>query len=128
MRIVQLTACLVAAVGALAVGTASGAQRRPDSGIHARVLYGPTCPVERPGHSCVRPYEASFTIRRQRTDTVVARVRSAADGGFTARLPAGVYVVQPHNGKPFPRAQSQTVTVRRHHFTDVVIRFDSGIR
>jgi hypothetical protein len=43
-------------------------------------------------------------------------------------LPAGLYVVQPHNGLPFPRARSQTVTVRRHHFTDIVVRFDSGIR
>jgi hypothetical protein len=120
--------CAVGALAALAIGTASGAQRRPDSGIRARVLYGPTCPVERPGQSCERPYQASFTIRRAATHTVVAEARSAPDGRLTVRLRAGLYVLQPHNGKPYPRAPTQTVSVRRHQFADVVIRFDSGIR
>lgn len=128
MRILQLTAATVAILAAISIGTAGGAQRRPDSGIHGRVLYGPTCPVERPGHTCVRPYQASFTIRRMPAGTVASQVRSGAAGTFTARLRPGLYVVAPHNGSPFPRAQSQTVSVRRHHFTEVVIRFDSGIR
>lgn len=91
-------------------------------------MYGPTCPVERPGHVCERPYQASFTIRRKSTNKVAARVHCRADGTFTVRLRAGRYLLVPQNGKPFPRAQSQTVTVRRHHFTTVVVRFDSGIR
>ena len=33
----------------LAVGTASGAPRHLDSGIRGRVVYGRTCPVQRPG-------------------------------------------------------------------------------
>jgi hypothetical protein len=117
-----------AAIAALGVGAAAGAQQRPDSGIRGVVLYGPTCPVQRPGHTCVRTFRASITIRREPAGTVVARPRSAADGRFTARLAAGRYLLQPHNGKPYPRAQSQLISVRRHHFTAVTIRFDSGIR
>jgi hypothetical protein len=128
LQIVSLTALAAALWAALAIGTASGAPRRLDSGIRGRAVYGPTCPVERPGRICERAYQASFTIRRKSTDKVVARVHSKADGHFTVRLRAGVYLLQPQNGKPFPRAQPQTVTVRRHHFTTVTVRFDSGIR
>jgi hypothetical protein len=116
-----------AAIAALGVGAAAGAQR-PDSGIRGLVLYGPTCPVQRPGQTCVRAFSASITIRREPAGTVVARPRSAADGRFTARLSAGRYLLQPHNGKPYPRAQPQMILVRRHHFAAVTIRFDSGIR
>lgn len=123
----QLTACITVLLAALATATA-GAQKRPDSGIRGRVVYGPTCPVQRLGHTCERPYQASITIRRKSTDKVVARVRSSADGGFTVRLRGGVYVLHPQNGKPYPRAETQTVTVRRHRFTTIVVSFDSGIR
>jgi hypothetical protein len=92
------------------------------------VLYGPTCPVQRPGQTCVRPFQASITIRREPAGTVAALVRSGADGRFAARLRVGRYLLQPHNGKPFPRAQPQVISVSRHHFTSVTIRFDSGIR
>jgi hypothetical protein len=127
VRLTYVTGC-TAAIAALAIGAAAGAQPPPDSGIRGLVLYGPTCPVERPGHTCVRGFTASITIRREPTGTVAARVRSTAGGRFTARLSPGRYLLQPRNGKPYPRAQSQTISVRRHHFTAVTIRFDSGIR
>ena len=128
MRVAALTGCTLAALGGLALGTAGASLSRPDSGIHGLVLYGPTCPVQRPGQTCVRPYRAWITIKREPSQTVATRVRSAANGRFTARLAAGRYLLAPRNGKPFPRAASQTVTVSRHHFSAVTIRFDSGIR
>lgn len=127
MRLLRLTACTLAALAALAIGIAGGASR-PDSGIRGLVLYGPTCPVQRPGQRCVRPFQASITIKREPAGTVVAHVRSGADGRFTARLKAGSYLLAPRNGKPYPRAQPKTVSVRRHRFATVMIRFDSGIR
>lgn len=127
MKVTQLTGCAVA-IAALAVGTAAGARQPPDSGIHGMVLYGPTCPVQRPGHTCVRAFRASITIRREPAGTVVAHARSAADGRFTTRLSAGRYLLQPHNGKPYPRAQARMISVRRHQFIAVTIRYDSGIR
>lgn len=126
----KLVGCggLVGALVALAVGSASGASGPTDSGIRGRVLLGPTCPVQRPGHSCTRPYQAWLTIRREPSATVTMRLRSAPDGRFTAQLAAGRYLLQPRNGRPFPRAGSQTVTVSRHRFTEVTVQFDSGIR
>ena len=127
MRILRLTACSIIAASAVAIGAARGATR-PDSGIRGTVLYGPTCPVQRPGQTCERPYQASITIRREPSDLVAARVRSDSHGRFTVRLRAGTYLLQPRNRMPFPRARTQTVSVRRHAFTSVTIRFDSGIR
>ncbi len=125
---IQLTGCTAAALAGLTLGAAIGAPQRPDSGIRGTVLYGPTCPVQRPGHSCVRPYQASITVRREPAGSVVAHVRSATDGRFRVRLRAGLYLLRPRNGRPFPHAPSQTVSVSRDHFTAVTIQFDSGIR
>jgi hypothetical protein len=76
----------------------------------------------------VKPYAAFITIRREPKGTVAARVHADADGRFTARLRAGHYLLVPRNGKPFPRAQSQAVTVHHHRFTTITIHFESGIR
>lgn len=119
--------CTAIAVGVLALASASGAQR-VDSGVRGLVLYGPTCPVQRPGQSCVRPYESSITIKRVPVGAVVAHVRSGANGRFNVRLRAGRYLLTPGNGNPFPRARSRTVSVYPHRFTAVTILFNSGIR
>lgn len=127
MRTAGLTGCALGATAMLLAGTAGGAPR-PDSGIRGMVWYGPTCPVARPSQTCERPYTALITIKRQPAGSLAARVRSGSDGRFTVRLNPGSYLLQPRNGKPYPRAQSQTVAVHRHRFTSVTIRFDSGIR
>lgn len=128
MRLNLIGAAVAVFLGAAAVGASSDAATRPDSGIRGMVLYGPTCPVVRPGATCVRPYAGWVTIRREPKGTVAARVHAGSDGRFTARLRAGHYRLVPRNGQPFPRAQAQNVVVRRHHFTTVTIHFDSGIR
>jgi hypothetical protein len=128
VRLAALTACTLAAIAGLSLGTAGASAPRPDSGVRGLVLYGPTCPVQRPGQTCVRPFRAWITIKREPAGTLAARVRSAANGRFTARLVPGRYRLAPQNGKPFPRARSRTVTVSSHRFSAVTIRFDSGIR
>jgi hypothetical protein len=128
VRLKLFAAFAVTVLGAAAIGAASDAQTRPDSGIRGLALYGPTCPVVRPGQTCVKPYAAWLTIRREPKGTIVARVHAGSDGRFTVRVRAGHYLVVPHNGKPFPRAQSQAVSVHRHHFTAVTVHFESGIR
>jgi hypothetical protein len=128
VRVAALIGCTLAAVAGVALGTAGASPSRPDSGVRGLVLYGPTCPVQRTGESCVRPYRAWITIKREPSGTDAARVRSAADGRFSARLNAGRYLLEPRNGTPYPRAQARAITVSRHRFTTVTIRFDSGIR
>jgi hypothetical protein len=119
---------LIVVLPLVTIDATSAAQSRPDSGIRGLVLYGPTCPVQRPGHTCVKPYAAWITIRREPKGTVATRVHAGSDGRFTTHLRPGHYLLVPRNGKPFPRAQSQTVSVHRHRFTTVTIRYDTGIR
>jgi hypothetical protein len=128
---------VVLAIAALAAFSSAGAAQalrsadtaqQPNSGIAGTVLYGPTCPVERPGQTCVRPYRATIVIRRKATHKLVARVRSSAQGRFRISLAPGSYLLLPQNGRPYPRSSPQLVTVRSHHYTHVVISYDSGIR
>lgn len=127
----------IGAVSALAIAltacggppaTADPSRSHVDSGIRGRVLLGPTCPVQRPGQTCVRPYQATITVRVAATRRLVARVHSRADGRFSVRLAPGNYLLVPQTGRPFPRASPQTTTVVAHRFTSVVISYDTGIR
>lgn len=119
----------VGVLGAEACPAAARSAARPaDSGVRGTVTYGPTCPVERVGQSCTRPYEATIRIRRAAGGPLVATARSDRQGRFRARLAPGRYRLEPVNGRPYPRAAPQTVTVSVHRFTSVSIRFDSGIR
>ena len=92
------------------------------------MLFGPTCPVQRIGQTCVRPYQATITIRSEATGRVVARARSSANGRFRIPLAPGSYLLVPQAGRPYPRSSPQTTTVHRHRYTSVVIAYDSGIR
>lgn len=111
------------------VGTPAGYS----SGIEGRIMLGPMCPEAR-GAICVdRPYGATVIVRRgdgaQGVSREFTRFRSNGDGHFRVALPPGVYQLVPVSGnRPYPRAGSQTVVVRRNQFTRVVIRYDTGIR
>ena len=119
---------MLTALSAAVVASVSLAAGGAGSGIRGRVLYGPTCPVERIGQSCTRPYQAWISVRLKRTGLLVARVRSSLEGYFSVRLRAGEYVLVPGTGRPFPRSERQAVTVRPGRYTSVTVQFDSGIR
>ena len=108
--------------------TVAAAATTLDSGLRGQVLYGPTCPVQRPGVTCERPYQATLVVSRGAARGTVARFSTAADGHFTVRLRAGRYLVKVTSYTTFPRSWSQTVSVTAHHFTRLTIRIDSGIR
>ena len=91
-------------------------------------MIGPTCPVERPGRVCERPYQTSITIRREPKGTVGARVQSSATGQFRIALAPGTYLLTPRNAHPYPRSSPRLATVHSHRYTSVVIHYDSGIR
>jgi hypothetical protein len=119
---------VLSTVAIVATQATASAATPLDSGVRGKVLYGPTCPVERPDDRCIRPYEATLRILRQATHRLVATVRSAEDGRFRVRLAPGRYVIVPVSGRPYPQASRRPVRVRRHEFTRVTIRFDGGIR
>lgn len=124
----RLAIVLAVAVSAAAAASVTPAATRSSSGVSGRVLYGPTCPVQRVGQSCTRPYQAWITIRHEPDDRVVAHLRSAADGSFRVRLPPGRYLLVPQSGRPFPRGAPLSFSVQRGRYTSVTVRFDSGIR
>jgi hypothetical protein len=123
---VPRAALLVAALAIITTGPAWGGPL--DSGVRGRVLYGPTCPVQRVGQSCTRPYQAMIVIRSEPTNRLLARTRSSTTGNFSVHLPAGRYLLVPSEGRPYPRSRPQTVVVHRHRFAYVTITYDSGIR
>jgi hypothetical protein len=119
---------LLPIVLAAALLAPAAAGSRPDSGVRGKVVYGPTCPVERPGESCTRPYRATLRVRKRPSQRLVGTVHSGNDGRFGLRLSPGRYLIVPVSGHPFPRASSVPVRVRAHRFTRVTIAYDSGIR
>jgi hypothetical protein len=120
-----------AIAAALAVAVAVWAAQAPASlrsGVRGRVLFGPTCPVERVGQSCTRPYQAWLAIRREPRRSLVTRVLSSTDGYFSVGLAPGRYLLVPQAGHPFPIGLPQTFTVAAGRYTRVTVHLDSGIR
>ena len=114
----------------LAVACGSSTLLGPDAsqGIDGLVLLGPLCPVQTPTDPCPdRPYEASIEIESTGGSRVTV-VRSDADGRFHVGLRPGTYHLAPESGDPFPIAAEQDVVVKTGSYSDVVIRFDTGIR
>ena len=100
------------------------------SGIYGLVTIGPMCPVIQKGVPCPdQPFSAKIAIENR-----VARrgviVFSNGRGEFEISLPAGSYVIVPHSPNPGapPFASEQPVIVTDGAFTEVLIRYDSGIR
>jgi hypothetical protein len=101
----------------------------PDSGVRGRVLLGPTCENPRPPASpCLEPYVARLVIVDARGEPA-AEVTSGADGRFEVTLPTGGYTIVPvPGGEPYPNADPIPVAVGEGVYTEVEIRYDSGIR
>jgi hypothetical protein len=125
---------IVAIVGVallvVATGCASSDLLGPDAlqGIDGMVLLGPQCPVQRQDDPCPDlPYQAWIQVRR-RGGGFVTRVRSGDDGRFRLGLRPGTYLLDPESGSPFPSATDEEAVVESGVYTDVVIRFDTGIR
>ena len=97
------------------------------SGIAGDVILQPVSPVERPGSSNSRPYQASIGVV-DNAGRIVAEVRSDANGRFDIVLEPGTYVVRPESAAIYPHAPAQTVTVAEGRVTRVHIVYDSGIR
>ena len=103
-----------------------------DGGIEGKVVMGPMCPVERKDQPCPdKPLEASIEIQGQDDQDNKRRIRSGKDGRFRIDLAPGKYKLTPmapNPGAP-PRAPApQSVTVESGKYTQVTIKYDSGIR
>ena len=100
---------------------------KPASGIVGRVMIGPTCPVERPGQSCVRPYATNIKVLGAARHHLVMTFESTSDGRFRVALSPGRYILRAAR-VGLPRLSPRAVTVRRGTFTRVTLVFDTGLR
>ncbi len=97
------------------------------------VTRGPVCPVERnpPDPSCApRPVQGAVLVIADAAGRTVAQATSAADGRWTARLPAGSYVVAPQPvqgllGRPQPLSFQVTADGASRSLD---VEYDTGIR
>jgi hypothetical protein len=122
-------AVVAAAATAVSIGPAS-AQARVDSGIRGKVVYGPTCPVERPGEKCFAGYETTIRITILPERIYAKTIHTGDEGYFRTKLPPGRYRLKPRGGKNgFPSCPYRDVTVRSGEFTRAGrIDCDTGIR
>jgi len=112
---------------ATAVMTTAGAC---NSGIQGTVTLGPTCPVERPGMTCYKPYAGTIDIFNE-SDRLVKTVHSSTDGKLRISLKPGTYTLKPQPrdpARPYPIGKPVTVTVKPGSYTTVNIEYDTGIR
>ena len=121
-------ALVLLALAACAKAGAGGSAT--DSGIAGKVLLGPRCPVVSLESSCPdEPFQADIQVVNGAGD-VVATAHSDKEGRFAVRLAPGSYTLKPvpPTPNPFPFGKDVSVTVRPHHFTKVIVPFDTGIR
>ncbi len=97
------------------------------SGIEGEVILRPLNPVERPGMSNFRPYQATLSVLDEHR-SIVTRFHSGADGRFQVSLAPGVYVLRPESDQAYPWSREQTVTVPENGYISVRITYDTGIR
>ena len=104
------------------------------SSVHGKAVAGPTCPVEPasplPGECAPRVVAGAVLVFTNAGGHEVSRVTTAADGTFTADLPAGSYTLTPQVVTGLMGvAPTISVTVPASGATaELVIQYDTGIR
>ena len=122
---ILLMTCVVDSVVVMAL-------KESDSGIEGKVLMGPMCPVESKDRPCPdKPLEASIEIQDQNDQDNKQRIRSGRDGRFRVELAPGKYKLiplAPNPGAPPHAPGPLSATVMSGRYTQVTIKYDSGIR
>ena len=102
------------------------------SGIRGVARVGPISPVVRPGQPDSRPLPgAVITVQPPRGGRELVRVRADGSGRFQLKLNPGSYLLvplPPDPGAQLPMGKPQPVVVRPGRFTEVTVRYDSGLR
>ncbi len=98
------------------------------SGIQGQVLIGPTCPVLQQGQACPdQPYQTTLTVNSS-SGVRIAQVPTDAQGHFKIPLVPGNYILHPESPNGVATAGDQTFTVETGYYTQLTVRYDSGIR
>jgi hypothetical protein len=133
MRPSLIAAVLVTATGCGTSAATSGGSEHAShlSGIRGVVTVGPVCPVQAAERPCRdHPLPAAATVTRSGSDRVVKSVTTGGSGRFSFTIQPGRYLVTFRAKGELPGAgvQQQVVTVQRGRFSELAVRFDSGIR
>jgi hypothetical protein len=112
----------------ISLATCSTQPARTNSGIEGQVFIGPMCPVVQAGGECPdQPYQAALTVLSPMGGEIV-QVQADINGRFTIPLEAGTYILHPESPNGLPFASDQTIVVEAGKFTQVTVKYDSGIR
>ena len=114
--------------------TAFRLERPATTGVAGRILLSSNCPVGGPT-ACPPPKPVQGTVRIETASskggsagTVVARVRSDANGNYSASLKAGRYQLIVEKGGGYPFAKPRAANIETGVVTQADLYLDSGIR
>ncbi len=98
------------------------------SGIEGQVLLGPMCPVLQQGQQCPdQPYQTTLTVISL-NGLQIAQFQSDERGRFQVSLVPGEYILHPESPNGLPFAGDQSFVVETGRYTQITVRYDSGIR
>ena len=99
-----------------------------DSGLEGQVFIGPVCPLVGPGQECPdQPYQALLTVNSAEGGRIT-QIQTDQQGRFRLTLRPGQYILHPESPNAMPFAGDQAVTVETSRFTQLFVKYDSGIR
>lgn len=132
-RIVTLRDRLLELTPIIQVGPGDAIETEADTGLRITVKLGPTCPVIQvndPGSCADKPYQHEIEILSS-ARTLIKRVTSDTEGKATVLITPGTYILTAEKNTSavsYPLPPEETVTVKAHEMTDVILTFDTGIR
>lgn len=131
-RVALVLAAAAAATGPV-TACSGGADGDPAgrSGVRGTVVVDAGCPPTVEERACpTGPLAARLEFVAVDGRAPVAEVDTAPDGTFSVVLPPGDYEVRAEDagGAPGASADPVTVEVRAGRFTELTVRFDSGVR
>jgi hypothetical protein len=98
------------------------------SGLEGQVLLGPMCPVVQVGQECPdQSYQATLTVKSL-DGLQITQFETDAQGRFQVSLVPGQYILHPESPDGLPFAGDQSFSVETGRYTQITVRYDSGIR
>lgn len=130
-RIVPRMWIVVVAMVVVAMLIACGAGPLGSSGISGHTVVDAGCPVLQETESTCpdQPLSARLTVTGP-NGQAIAETISNEHGEYRINLPPGDYTITPSNlnGAPLPYATPMQATVHEGAFTELEVKFDSGVR
>jgi hypothetical protein len=114
----------------LLIAACSAQPASADAGVEGKVLIGPNCPISQTpqGPECAdKPYQATISVNNP-DGRLVAQVKTDEKGYFKIPLDPGDYILHPETPNMIPFANEENFTVTAGKFTQLTVKYDSGIR